>query len=198
MVAHRDRERVHFENSVQWRAWLDEHHESTDGVWLVSWKTATGKPRISYEESVVEALAVGWVDSMGLTIDDERSMLWFARRKPTSGWSRPNKQRVERLEAEGRMGRAGRRAIEVAKANGAWTVLDGPEDLVVPDDLAAALAALPGAEAHWESFPPSAQRAILGWIALARTAPTRARRVTETAEQAAVGRRANQWPRDPT
>ena len=104
MVAHRDRERVHFENSVQWRAWLDEHHESTDGVWLVSWKTATGKPRISYEESVVEALAVGWVDSMGLTIDDERSMLWFARRKPTSGWSRPNKQRVERLEAEGRMG----------------------------------------------------------------------------------------------
>jgi len=101
VVAHRDRERVHCESCTQWRAWLDEHHESTDGVWLVSWKTATGKPRMSYEESVVEALAVGWVDSMGLTIDDDRSMLWFARRKPSSGWSRPNKQRVERLEAEG-------------------------------------------------------------------------------------------------
>ena len=70
MVAHRDRERVHFETGTQWRGWLDEHHESTDGVWLISWKTASGKPRMSYEESVVEALAVGWVDSMGLTIDE--------------------------------------------------------------------------------------------------------------------------------
>ena len=198
MVAHRDRERVHFETGTQWRSWLDEHHESTDGVWLVSWKTATGKPRMSYEDSVVEALAVGWVDSMGLTIDEERSMLWFARRKPTSGWSRPNKQRVERLEAEGRMGPAGRRAIEVAKANGAWTLLDDVEDLVVPDDLAAALAALPGAAAQWEAFPPSARRAILGWIVQARTAPTRARRVAEAAEKAAVGKRANEWPRTST
>jgi uncharacterized protein YdeI (YjbR/CyaY-like superfamily) len=170
VVAHRDRERVHCESSTQWRAWLDEHHESTDGVWLISWKTATGKPRMSYEESVVEALAVGWVDSMGLTIDDHRSMLWFARRKPSSGWSRPNKQRVERLEAEGRMGPAGGRAIEVAKANGAWTL----------------------------AFPPSARRAILGWIVQARTTPTRERRVTEAAEKAAAGKRANQWPRTPT
>jgi uncharacterized protein YdeI (YjbR/CyaY-like superfamily) len=198
VVAHRDRERVHCETGTQWRGWLDEHHENTDGVWLISWKTATGKPRMSYEESVVEALAVGWVDSMGLTIDDERSMLWFARRKPTSGWSRPNKQRVERLEAAGRMGPAGRRAIEVAKANGSWTLLDDVEDLVVPDDLTAALAALPGAAAHWEAFPPSARRAILQWIAQAKTAPTRARRVTETAEQASVGKRANQWPRAST
>jgi uncharacterized protein YdeI (YjbR/CyaY-like superfamily) len=153
---------------------------------------------MSYEDSVVEALAVGWVDSMGLTIDEERSMLWFAHRKPTSGWSRPNKQRVERLEAEGRMGPAGRRAIEVAKANGAWTLLDDVEDLVVPDDLAAALAALPGAAAQWEEFPPSARRAILGWIVQARTAPTRARRVAEAAENASMGKRANQWPRAST
>jgi uncharacterized protein YdeI (YjbR/CyaY-like superfamily) len=68
----------------------------------------------------------------------------------------------------------------------------------VPDDLTAALAALPGAAAHWEAFPPSARRAILQWIAQAKTAPTRARRVTETAEQASVGKRANQWPRTST
>ena len=96
------------------------------------------------------------------------------------------------------MGPAGRRAIEVAKANGAWTLLDDVEDLVVPGDLAAALGALPDAAAHWEAFPPSARRAILGWIVQARTAPTRARRVAEAAEKAAVGKRANEWPRTST
>jgi len=191
-VAHRDRDRVHCETTAAWRGWLDDHHETDDGVWLVSWKGHTGKARMTYEESVEEALAVGWVDSMGATLDDDRTMLWFARRRPTSAWSRPNKVRVERLEAQGRMGPGGRRSVEVAKANGSWSKLDEVENLVVPPDLAAALAAYDGARGHWDSFPRSVRRGILEWISTAKREPTRAKRVAETAEHAARGERAHQ------
>jgi len=195
VVAHLDRERVHAETTQTWRDWLARNHETSTGVWLISWKTATGRPRVSYEESVVEALAVGWVDSLQRTVDAERSMLWFAPRKAASAWSRPNKERIARLEQAGRMLPAGLRAVAVAKANGAWNMLDDIENLVVPDDLAAALAERPGARELWDSFPRSARRGILEWIVQARTEPTRLRRISETADRAARGERANQWPR---
>ena len=195
MVAHQDRERVHAETVQEWRAWLEQNHDRTDGVWLVSWRTAAGRPRVGYDQSVEEALVVGWVDGQQRKIDDERSMLWFARRNPGSAWSRSNKERIERLEREGRMLPAGRRVVEVAKANGAWSKLDDVENLVVPDDLALALTARPGARQQWDGFPRSARRGMLAWIMLAKTAPTRLKRVTETADRAAAGERANQWPR---
>jgi uncharacterized protein YdeI (YjbR/CyaY-like superfamily) len=191
----RDRDRVHAETVAAWRAWLDEHAATSEGVWLVSWKTATGRPRMSYDDAVTEALAHGWVDSVPAALDDERSMLWFSRRTPGSAWSRPNKERVARLLAEGRMRPAGQAAVDAAKASGRWELLDEVEDGVVPDDLAAALAARDGARERWDAFPRSARRAILEWIVQARRPETRARRVAETAEKAARGERANQWTR---
>jgi uncharacterized protein YdeI (YjbR/CyaY-like superfamily) len=88
---------------------------------------------------------------------------------------------------------AGLRVVEIAKANGTWTMLDDVEDLVVPPDLEAAFAAHPGAREQWDAFPPSARRGILEWIVQARTEPTRAKRIAETAAKAAIGERANQW-----
>jgi uncharacterized protein YdeI (YjbR/CyaY-like superfamily) len=127
-----DGERLHVEDVEQWRAWLHENAERGTGVWLVSWKRATGRPAVTYEQAIEEALTVGWVDSTAGTIDDERSMLWFAPRKRGSGWSRPNKQRLERLEAAGRMQERGRAVVAQAKQDGSWTLLDDVEDLVVP------------------------------------------------------------------
>jgi uncharacterized protein YdeI (YjbR/CyaY-like superfamily) len=184
---------VHPTSVAQWRRWLQRHHASSTGVWLVSWKTHTGKARVPYEEAVTEALAFGWIDSKARTLDDDRSVLWFCPRKPTSGWSRSNKRRVERLLAEGRMAPAGQAAIDVAKANGAWELLDDVEDLIVPPDLAAALDEHNGSADVWESFPRSTRRALLEWIVQAKRPETRAKRVRETAEKAARGERANQW-----
>jgi uncharacterized protein YdeI (YjbR/CyaY-like superfamily) len=150
---------------------------------------------MTYDEAVEEALAFGWIDSKPAKLDAERTMLWFAPRKADSGWSRINKERVGRLEAENRMAPAGRRAVELAKANGAWTFLDDVEDLVVPDDLAEALNARSGARQAWDAFPRSARRGILEWITQAKREPTRRKRVDETARLAARGERANQWPR---
>jgi len=120
-------------------------------------------------------------------------MLWFTARRRGSGWARPNKRRIEELEAAGLMTDAGRRVVEAAKADGSWSLLDDVEDLVVPPDLAAAFDADPGSREQWEGFPRSAKRGILEWVVQARTAPTRARRITEVAEKAGRGERANQW-----
>ena len=187
--AHQDGARVHAESVGQWRDWLVDNHTDADGVWLVSWKTATGRPRISYEESVLEALCVGWIDSLAGTLDDERSTLWFGPRKPGSGWSRPNKERIAKLELQGRLLPAGMTSIALAKANGAWTALDDIENLVVPDDLAAALTA-GDAWTNWDEFPRSTKRAILVWISQPKAAATRAKRIAEAAEKTSRGERA--------
>ena len=189
----RDAPQVHAETREAWRAWLAEHHATATGAWLVSWKKATGRPSVGYDAAVEEALCVGWVDSTGRRLDDERSLLYFAPRKARSGWSRPNKERVARLTAAGLLRPAGQAVVEAAQADGSWSLLDDVEDLVVPDDLRAALRARPGAEDHWEAFPRSARRGILEWIVKARRPETRARRVDETARLAARNERANQW-----
>jgi uncharacterized protein YdeI (YjbR/CyaY-like superfamily) len=188
-----DDPRVHAETAEKWADWLAANHGRTPGVWLVTWRKATGKPAPSYEEAVTEALRVGWVDSVARKLDEDRTMLRFSPRKPGSGWSRPNKERIARLEAEGRMAPAGQRIVAAARADGSWALLDGVEALEVPGDLAAALDAHPGARQQWEGFPRSAKRGILEWIVQAKRQETRQRRVTETAEKAARGERANHW-----
>lgn len=186
-----DAERFEPASLAEWRDWLARHHGRGVGVWLVTRRAGTGGPRITYEESVEQALCFGWVDSTGNKLDAERTMLWFAPRKPRSGWARTNKIRIERLIAEGLMEPAGLALVEAAKADGSWTLLDDVEDLVVPDDLAAAFSEV--GRAHWDAFPRSARRGILEWIVQAKRPGTRARRIAETAEKAEVNERANQW-----
>jgi uncharacterized protein YdeI (YjbR/CyaY-like superfamily) len=81
---------IHPLSRAEWRAWLAENYTRTAGVWLVSYKKATGKPRFDYEEAVEEALCFGWIDSKGNKLDEVRSLLWFAPRKGGTGWSMPN------------------------------------------------------------------------------------------------------------
>ncbi|QHC66456.1 hypothetical protein GSU68_07590 [Rathayibacter sp. VKM Ac-2759] len=184
---------VHAETREDWRRWLVENHRSERAVWLVSWKKATGRPAVSYDDAVSEALAVGWVDSRPRRLDDERTMLSFTPRKPTSAWSRPNKLRVDRLRSEGAMLPSGEEVIAAAIANGAWALLDDVEDLVIPPDLAVAFAEHENAERHWNAFPRSARRGILEWIVQAKRPETRERRVRETARLAESDQRAAQW-----
>jgi uncharacterized protein YdeI (YjbR/CyaY-like superfamily) len=186
-------ERVHAETAADWAAWLERHHERDTGVWLTTWRAQTGKPVLGYEESVVEALRFGWIDSKAGKGDAERSQLWFSPRRKGSAWARTNKKRIERLQREGRMAPAGLAVLEAAKADGSWTRLDAVEDLIVPDDLAAAFDEHPGSREQWDAFPPSARRGILEWIVQAKRDATRAKRVGETARKAAQGERANQW-----
>lgn len=178
---------------AEWRAWLEVNHARAEGVWMISYKKASGKPAVTYDEAVEEALCFGWVDSKPGKLDDERTMLYFAPRKAGSGWARPNKVRVERLIGAGLMTPAGQAKIDAAKADGSWAMLDAVEDLLIPPDLAEALAGYPAAAANFAAFPRSARRGILEWIVQAKTVATRAKRVAETARLAQDNLRANQW-----
>jgi len=141
-----------------------------------------------------EALCFGWVDSLPRKLDAARSMLLVTPRKARSGWSRLNKERVERLLRAGRMAPAGIAAVEAARRGGTWNALDQVEALTIPDDLAVRLAHAPKAALqNFEAFPRSVKRAILEWIHGARRSETRTRRIEETVSQATRNRRANQW-----
>jgi uncharacterized protein YdeI (YjbR/CyaY-like superfamily) len=180
----------HAETRDQWRAWLEANHESAPGVWLCSWRTATGRPACPYPEVVEEAICFGWIDSTVKRLDDDRTMQLLTRRKPKGTWTRLNRSRVEKMEAAGLMTGAGRRAVEIAKANGWWTILDPVEDLIEPSDLAAALDAQAAARRAWDGFPTSARKAMLWWVISAVKSETRARRIETIVDKAAVGERA--------
>jgi uncharacterized protein YdeI (YjbR/CyaY-like superfamily) len=178
---------------AEWRAWLHAHHARDEGVWLITYKKASGKPHLPYNDAVEEALCFGWVDSKPGKLDAERSMLYFAPRKTSTGWSRLNKQRVERLLAAGLMMPAGLAKVEQAQRDGSWVRLDAVEALEIPEDLAHALAAHPNASDHFEAFPRSVKRGILEWILNAKRPATRRARIEQTASLAAKNERANQW-----
>jgi uncharacterized protein YdeI (YjbR/CyaY-like superfamily) len=189
MAALDDAPLVPCETRAEWRAWLEANHAASTGAWLVTWRKGSGRPILDYEAAVEEALCFGWVDSTAGRVDEHRGKLYFAPRRPRSGWARTNKARVERLIAAGLMAPAGLAAIERARANGAWELLDDVENLVVPDDLRAALDTDPLAAANWTAFPPSTRRAFLEWIRQARRPETRAARIERTAELAARNER---------
>ena len=184
---------IHPLTRAEWRAWLEAHHTRIEGIWLISYKKESGKPRFDYNDAVEEALCFGWVDSKPNKLDDERSSLWFAPRKAGTGWSALNKERTEKLIAAGLMAPAGSAKIVAAKQDGSWYALDEVELLTIPPDLEAALAANGMASQFFNAFPRSVKRSILEWISNAKRLETRAQRIAETARLAAENRRANQW-----
>jgi uncharacterized protein YdeI (YjbR/CyaY-like superfamily) len=174
-----------------WRAWLERNHVRSAGVWLVLVRKDAALPRVSYPDAIEEAVCFGWIDSKQKRLDDQRTILWMSPRNPASGWSKVNKERVERLEAAGLMAEPGRAVVAAAKESGAWSRLDSAEALEVPDDLAAAFERNGRAKANYDAFPPSSKKIILSWIGSAKRPETRARRVEETVRLAAQNVRAN-------
>lgn len=165
-----------------WREWLQANHATSTGVWMVTARARKGAAALDYEAAVEEGLCFGWVDSTAGVVDEERGKIYFAPRKAKSPWAASNKGRVERLIRDGLMQPAGLAVIEQAKANGYWTILDGPERLEVPADLAAALAAAAPAEANFGAWPPSIRKQQLAQIAYAMRPETRAARITKVVD----------------
>lgn len=169
--------------------WLSAQQGRTSGVWLVRARPGSDHPAVAYEDMIEALLRHGWIDASIKVLDARRSLLWISPRRKGSVWSAPNKQRVSRLLAAGRMAPAGLAAIDRARADGSWSVLDAVERLEVPDDLAVALDGEPGARPHFDAFPASVRKAFLAQIALAKTPGTRARRIAWTVTKAAANER---------
>ncbi|GAA1228625.1 uncharacterized protein YdeI (YjbR/CyaY-like superfamily) [Microbacterium phyllosphaerae] len=181
-------ERVVAADAATWRAWLEEHHERTAGVWLLSVR-GTRADGVGYEDAVRQALCFGWIDGPVRTFDDQTVGQWFSPRRRGSGWAATNKARLVDLEDAGLLAPAGIRVLEAAKADGSWTVLDGPEAGIEPPELTESLDAVPSARAHWDAFPKSVKKFGLTHIATAKRAETRAARIAKIVADAAEGKR---------
>lgn len=177
----------------EWREWLEQHHRSEQSVWLIQYRKNAGVPTLSWSEAVDEALCFGWIDSTRKTLDNERFIQFFTRRKPNSNWSKINKEKVERLIADGLMTEAGLEAIATAKANGSWVLLDDVEALKIPKDLAAALKKDKAAQAFFDGLSKSVKKMMLYWIVSAKRPETREKRIAEIVEHAEQGQRPKQF-----
>jgi len=172
-----------------WRNWLKENHQRKQSIWLIYVKKGRQTPTLSYSDAVDEALCFGWIDSTRKSLGEEEFTQFFCRRKPQSGWSKVNKQKVLDLIDQNLMTKAGLDCIEAAKLNGSWTLLDDVEELIIPADLEAALQAHAGAKDFFLSLSKSTRKQILQWVVFAKRPSTRENRIQEIASAAAQQRK---------
>ena len=188
MIKTEDFEKVPVESAEDLRAWLESNHGRERGVWVVTYKKQVPEKYVTTGEVLDELLAFGWIDGIRRKLDEERTMQLITPRR-AQHWSKTYKDRVAKLEAEGRMAAPGRAAVAAGKASGLWNFLDDVDALVQPPDLVAAFADFPGSRARFEAFGPATQRFALRWIKLAKTDKTRRKRVRETARLAQLGQK---------
>jgi uncharacterized protein YdeI (YjbR/CyaY-like superfamily) len=166
-------------DAERWRRWLDDHHATAPGAWLVLAKKGFTQPTsLTYEQALEEAACYGWIDGQLNRRDQATYRQRFTPRRPRSAWSANNVALAERLISEGRMRPAGLAAINRAKADGRWeAAYAGSASIEVPPDLAEALARRPAARAAFERLNRQNRYAVLYRISTATAPSTRARLV---------------------
>jgi uncharacterized protein YdeI (YjbR/CyaY-like superfamily) len=173
--------RVYVTNRDEWRDWLSQHHATETEVWLIFYKKETSKPTIPYEAAVEEALCFGWIDSIIKRIDATRYARKFTPRKDKSMWSGLNKRRAEKVTKEGRMTDSGLAKIRIARKTGLWDKDPRPQiSLDIPPEFAKALARNKKAKGNFDKLAASYRKHYIGWIAVAKRAETRKRRIEES------------------
>ncbi|MBI1351025.1 MAG: hypothetical protein GC156_07900 [Actinomycetales bacterium] len=193
MAAHDEAAHTHPASRDEWRRWLEEHHDTSPGVWVITYKKAAGKPGPTYEDLVLEALCFGWIDSRPGRVDDLRTKLYLSPRRTGSGWAASNKARVTALVEQGLMTPAGQAVIDAAKADGSWDALEDSESLTLPRELIEAFRRFPGSRREFDAFPPGVRKQLIFSVTSAKRPDTRSRRAEEIALKAQRGERAFQW-----
>ena len=175
-------------DAAEWRAWLEQHHGTSPGVWLVLHKKGGNATELDYEAALQDALCFGWIDGQGKRRDDESSFQRMTRRGPKSVWSARNVDRIDKLEAAGRMTAAGRAAVDAAKADGRWeAAYSGQASAELPEDLAAAIAAEPRAQAMFDVLTSVNRYALIYRTNAVKQAATRERKIKGFVEMLARG-----------
>jgi uncharacterized protein YdeI (YjbR/CyaY-like superfamily) len=170
----------------EWRAWLKKHHKSEPEVWLVYYKKHSGKPRITYNDAVEEALCFGWIDSTVNTLDADRFAQRFSPRKPKSKYSQANKERLRAL--------AKQRKLMPEVLASAQAIIAEEGQFQIPVDIITAIKASPRAWRFFKSFSPAYVRIRISFIEGARKRPEEFRkrlryfiRMTEKGKQFGFG-----------
>lgn len=169
----------YFSSDAEWREWLHENHATTDGIHLIFFAVDHHMDSMRWEEAVRVALCYGWIDSTVKSLGDGKRRQYFCPRKPKSTWSKVNKDHIEELMAEELMHQSGLDAIQLAKENGSWTVLDDVENGVVPDDLQKAFKKNKKAYQNFQGFTRGQRKSYLYWLNQAKREDTRQKRIEE-------------------
>lgn len=171
---------LYITNRDIWREWLSRHHATETELWLIFYKNKTGKPTISYEDAVEEALCFGWIDSIIKKIDTTKYARKFTPRKDKSNWSALNKKRANKMVKEARMTDSGLAKIRIAKKIGLWNQGARPQiSLDLPPEFAKALSQNKMAQVNFNKLSPSHRKHYVGWIAVAKREETKRRRIKE-------------------
>jgi uncharacterized protein YdeI (YjbR/CyaY-like superfamily) len=181
---------VFFASPVEFRRWLARHHESAPELWVGFHKKSTGRPSLTWTESVDEALSFGWIDGVRKSLGPERYVIRFTPRKRGSVWSKVNVARAERLIREGRMQAAGWRAF--AGRDASKTGIYSFEQRESAKLRSVELRQFRGNAPAWSFFqsqPPSYRTTAIWWIVSAKRPATRARRLATLIDDSAAGRR---------
>jgi len=166
-----------FETSDAFRAWLDQNHDAADELWVGFYKKATGRPSITWPESVDEAICFGWIDGIRRSIDDESYRIRFTPRRRGSIWSTVNIRRAGELIDAGRMRPPGLAAFERRREDLERRYSFEQGDVSLGDEFEAELRANEKAWAFFQSQPPSYRRTATWWVVSARREETRRRRL---------------------
>jgi len=179
---------VFFDSAAAFRAWLRQHHATATELSVGLWKKATGKPTLTWSESVDEALCYGWIDGTRRSWDHEGYCIRFTPRKPGSAWSAINLRKMKELEAAGRMTAAGRKAFHASDHRKSGYAVKNQR----ADFDAAALRRFRRERKAWAFFlrqPPGYRRIITWWVMLAKKQDTRERRLSLLIAESAEGLR---------
>lgn len=189
---------TYFATPVDFRAWLAEHHDKARELWVGYYKKGTGKPSITWPESVDQALCFGWIDGLRHTVDAESYMIRFTPRKATSMWSEVNLKRVAELTAQGLMTPAGLAIFEQrAEARSGIYAYEQRKNGVLSAAQEAQFQANPTAWAFFQAQPPSHRTPAIWWVISAKKAETQQKRLETLIEDSAHGRRIAQLRRNP-
>lgn len=174
----------------EWRQWLRENSEEAAEVWLEIRRKRSIRSGVFYEEAVTEALCFGWIDGKMKSVDKDTYILRFSPRRKNSVWSQSNRERADKLIAEGRMQKKGFESIEQARANGKWfSAYSSKEKPTVPADLEQALSRYPRAHHNFLGMANSYQTMYVQWVLEAKKPETRERRIAEIVRRAEQNKR---------
>ena len=175
----------YFKTPAAFRKWLAAHHNKAKELWAGLYKKDSGKPSITWPESVDEALCYGWIDGVRKSIDDESYMIRFSPRKPDSIWSAVNIRNVERLIKAKRMQPAGLRAYSARKENRSaiYSYEQRPAELVEP--YAAEFKRHKSAWKFFQAQPPYYRKTMTWYILSAKQETTKLMRLKKLIEASA-------------
>jgi uncharacterized protein YdeI (YjbR/CyaY-like superfamily) len=186
-----------FASPAEWRRWLSAHHARKDELWVGFHKRSTGRPSLTWPESVDEALCFGWIDGLRKSLDAERYMIRFTPRRAGSIWSAVNVRRVAELTKRRRMRAAGVRAFKArSAAKTAVYSFEQRKNPRLPPAYAKRFKANAGAWRFFTSQAPWYQRTMTWWVISAKQEPTHLKRLARLIDDSANGRRID--PMKPT